>query len=138
MREWTISDLIPQRNPIVMVDKLCSASPAGATTSLFISSTNMFCHQGHIAEAGIIEHMAQSASAMAGYNCKVAGKPAPVGFIGEVKKFTLNFLPKIEETMETTINVVSEAMGITLISASTSVGGVVAASCQMKIFIREE
>lgn len=98
----------------------------------------MFCHQGHIAEAGIIEHMAQSASAMAGYNCMVAGKPAPVGFIGEVKKFTLNFLPKIEETMETTINVVSEAMGITLITASTSVGGEVAATCQMKIFIREE
>ena len=61
-----------------------------------------------------------------------------VGFIGEVKKFTLNFLPKIEETMETTISVVSEAMGITLINASTSVGGEVAATCQMKIFIREE
>lgn len=138
MKEWRISDLIPQRHPIVMVDKLCSASAQDATTCLFISGSNMFCHHGHIAEAGIIEHMAQSASAMAGYNCRAAGKPAPVGFIGEVKKFTLNFLPKIEETMETTIKVVSEAMGITLINATTCVDGQVAASCQMKIFIREE
>lgn len=122
----------------MMVDKLCSASVQGATTSLSIDADNMFCHEGHINESGIIEHMAQSASAMAGYNCRVAGKPAPVGFIGEVKKFTLNFLPKIDETMETTITVVSEAMGVTLINASTSVGGEVAASCQMKIFIREE
>ena len=119
-----------------MVDKLCSASPAGATTSLFISSTNMFCHQGHIAEAGIIEHMAQSASAMAGYNCKVAGKPAPVGFIGEVKKFTLNFLPKIEETIKTSVKIVSDSKGSALINATATVGGEVAATCMMKFFIK--
>lgn len=122
----------------MMVNKLCSASAEGATTSLFIDADNMFCHEEHINESGIIEHMAQSASAMAGYNCKIAGKPAPVGFIGEVKKFTLNFLPKVGETMETTIKVVSEAMGITLINATTTVGGETAATCQMKIFIREE
>ncbi|MBE6227100.1 MAG: hydroxymyristoyl-ACP dehydratase [Bacteroidales bacterium] len=138
MREWTIKDLIPQRQPIMMVDKLCSASAEDATTSLFLKEDNMFCHNGCIAEAGIIEHMAQSASAMAGYNCKAAGKPAPVGFIGEVKKFTLNFLPQAGSTLSTTIKVVSEAMGITLINAATSVNGEVAATCQMKIFIRED
>ncbi len=121
-----------------MVDKLCSASAEDATTSLFFGEENMFCHNGHIAEAGIIEHMAQSASAMAGYNCRVAGKPAPVGFIGEVKKFSVNFLPEVGSTLETTIKIISEAMGITLISATTSVGGNIAASCQMKIFIRED
>lgn len=138
MKEWRISELIPQRHPIVMVDKLCSASVEGATTSLFFGGDNMFCHNGHIAEAGIIEHMAQSASAMAGYNCKVAGKPAPVGFIGEVKKFTVIFLPEVGSTLNTTVKVVSEAMGITLINAVTCVAGQTAATCQMKIFIREE
>ena len=53
-----------------------------------------------------------------------------------MKKFTLNFLPKVGDTLSTEIKVVSEAMGITLISAGTSVNGEVAATCQMKIFIR--
>ena len=73
---------------------------------------------------------------MEGYKYKSQGKEAPVGFIGEVKKFTLNFLPKVGDTLSTEIKVVSEAMGITLISAGTSVNGEVAATCQMKIFIR--
>ncbi|MBR7157184.1 MAG: beta-hydroxyacyl-ACP dehydratase [Bacteroidales bacterium] len=136
MKEWIISDLIPQRKPIVMVDKLCSASAEGATTLLSIKEDNMFRHGDVMCEAGIIEHMAQSASAMEGYKYKSEGKEAPVGFIGEVKKFTLNFLPKVGDTLSTEIKVVSEAMGITLISAQSSVGDEVAATCQMKIFVR--
>jgi predicted hotdog family 3-hydroxylacyl-ACP dehydratase len=136
MREWTISDLIPQREPIMMVDKLCSASDEGATTLLSVRDDNMFLDGEKMCEAGIIEHMAQSASAMEGYKYKSQGKEAPVGFIGEVKKFTLNFMPKIGDTISTEIRVVSEAMGITLINAQSSVDGEVAATCQMKIFIR--
>jgi len=136
MREWTISDLIPQRKPIMMVDKLCSASDEGATTLLSVRDDNMFLDREKMCEAGIIEHMAQSASAMEGYKYKSQGKEAPVGFIGEVKKFTLNFMPKIGDTISTEIRVVSEAMGITLINAQSSVNGEVAATCQMKIFIR--
>jgi len=136
MREWTISDLIPQRKPIMMVDKLCSASDEGATTLLSVRDDNMFLDGEKMCEAGIIEHMAQSASAMEGYKYKSQGKEAPVGFIGEVKKFTLNFMPKIGDTISTEIRVVSEAMGITLINAQSSVDGDVAATCQMKIFIR--
>ena len=136
MREWTISDLIPQRKPIMMVDKLCSASDEGATTLLSVRDDNMFLDGEKMCEAGITEHMAQSASAMEGYKYKSQGKEAPVGFIGEVKKFTLNFMPKIGDTISTEIRVVSEAMGITLINAQSSVDGEVAATCQMKIFIR--
>lgn len=136
MREWTISDLIPQRKPIMMVDKLCSASDEGATTLLSVRDDNMFLDGEKMCEAGIIEHMAQSASAMEGYKYKSQGKEAPVGFIGEVKKFTLNFMPKIGDTISTEIRVVSEAMGITLTNAQSSVDGEVAATCQMKIFIR--
>ncbi len=120
----------------MMVDKLCSASAEGATTLLSVREDNMFLNGERMCEAGIIEHMAQSASAMEGYKYKSQGKEAPVGFIGEVKKFTLNFLPKVGDTLSTEIKVVSEAMGITLISAGTSVNGEVAATCQMKIFIR--
>lgn len=120
----------------MMVDKLCSASDEGATTLLSVRDDNMFLDGEKMCEAGIIEHMAQSASAMEGYKYKSQGKEAPVGFIGEVKKFTLNFMPKIGDTISTEIRVVSEAMGITLINAQSSVDGEVAATCQMKIFIR--
>jgi predicted hotdog family 3-hydroxylacyl-ACP dehydratase len=37
--------------------------------------------------SGFDEHIAQSASAFAGHTAKKNGKPVPIGFIGEVKKF---------------------------------------------------
>ena len=132
-----IKQLIPQRDPIIMVDTFIRADETGADTSLTIKPGNIFCDNNMFLEPGIIEHIAQSASAYAGYKAALKNEPAPVGFIGEVKKFKSNFCPNTGDTLHTSIRIMSEAMSVSLLKAETTVNGEIAATCHMKIFRKE-
>lgn len=133
-----IKELIPQRAPIMMVDTFYKADETDCETGLTVLSDNIFCENGDLLEPGMIEHVAQSASAHAGYKEKLKGTEAPpVGYIGEIKKFKLLRRPKVGEEMRTFIHTVSEVMNVSLIKTETKVGEESIATCQMKIFIRE-
>ena len=133
-----IKEFILQREPIVMVDALYNATETGCMTGLTILPDNLFCDGGFFTEPGLIEHIAQSASVFAGYNAKHKNKPAPVGFIGEVKKYETFELPKVGDELITSIHILSEVMNITLLSAEIKAGSRIVAACQMKISIKEE
>ena len=130
--------LIPQRNPIVMVDTFFCADEESAETGLHVQSDNIFCEGGFLREPGMIEHVAQSAAAFAGYVPFTKGESPKLGFIGDVKKFRIVRLPKVGEFLYTRLRVLGEAAGVTLISAETKSGEEVLATCQMKIFIKED
>ena len=133
-----IKELIPQRDPIMMVDTFFEADETSCTTGLTIKSDNIFCEDGELIEPGLIEHIAQSASAFAGYKEKLKNAPTPpIGYIGEVKKFKLIRRPKIGERITTHIQTVSEIMNVSLIKTEAKAGEETLATCQMKIFIKE-
>ncbi len=130
-----IRELIPQRPPILLVDGLESVEGDTAVSTLTVRADNCFTDEdGLLAEAGVVEHIAQSASALAGYKAVQAGATAPpVGYIGEVKKFRLHRLPRMGEVLRTTVNFGTEVEGVTLLSAETRAGEELIASTQMKI-----
>ena len=66
--------LIPQRNPIVMVDTFFCADEESAETGLHVQSGNLFCEGDNLREPGMIEHVAQSAAAFAGYEPYMIGR----------------------------------------------------------------
>lgn len=131
-----IKELIPQREPIIMLDTFCGATESEADTGLVVSDDNLFCNDGYLMEPGLVEHIAQSASAFAGYKAKAANKPTPVGYIAEVKKFRIHFLPHAGDCLRTHIRIHSEVLGVSLLTAETKVEEEVVAWCQMKIFIK--
>ncbi|MDR3251933.1 MAG: hydroxymyristoyl-ACP dehydratase [Tannerella sp.] len=131
-----IRDLIPQRAPMIMIDAFYGATESDADTGLTVSGDNLFCDGGRFTEPGLIEHIAQSASAFAGYNARAKNEPAPLGMIGEVKKFRINFLPAVGDELRTHIHILSEILGVSLLAAETIVNGEIAARCNMKIFIK--
>ena len=135
-----IKNLIPQRSPIMMVDELLEAHDDIARTSLNIRDDNFFLESdGAIAEPGVIEHIAQSASAFAGYNAMQAGATEPpVGYIGEVKRFRLNRRPVKGETLVTTITMGPTVTGVTIITGETVSGEETIATTQMKIYVAGE
>ena len=133
-----IKELIPQRCPMIMVDTFYGATESEADTGLKVLDDNLFCSDGLFVEPGLVEHIAQSASAFAGYQAKVKNKPVPIGFIGEVKKFRINFLPRMGDELRTHIRIISEVLGVSLLNAETKVDGEIAAQCQMKIFIKPD
>ncbi|WP_455640604.1 beta-hydroxyacyl-ACP dehydratase [Parabacteroides sp.] len=138
MKGEDIKRLIPQRDPILMVDKLLEADGEKALTSLIVRSDNYFIGEdGKLEESGLIEHIAQSASAFAGYMAigKGATEP-PVGYIGEIRKFSCYHRPRVGDELVTTITIGAEVSGVTSISGESRVQGELMAETQMKIYIR--
>ena len=58
-----IKSLIPQREPIIMIDKIVSHSDEKTSTSLTIKETNIFVEENIFQSSGLIEHIAQSSAA---------------------------------------------------------------------------
>lgn len=137
MTREDILTLIPQRDPILMVDELLEAAPDGETATLTVRPGNYFLGEdGRMEETGLLEHIAQSASAVAGHHALAAGATAPpVGYIGEIKKFHCHRLPQTGEELRTTVRLGPEAEGVTLLAAETRADGELVADTQMKIYI---
>ncbi|MBO7595379.1 MAG: hydroxymyristoyl-ACP dehydratase [Salinivirgaceae bacterium] len=130
-----IAKLIPQRPPIVMVSHFFGATETEAETGLEISAGNIFCKNNKLTEPGLIEHIAQSAAAFAGFNAIGAGQKVVLGYIGEIKKLTINSLPQVGKMIETRIGIVSEVMNVLLMSARSTVDGQTVAECSIKLFM---
>ena len=133
-----IYQLIPQRPPIVMVDVVWSADETGAETGLTIKEDNIFVQNGLFREPGLIEHIAQSAAAFAGYGTFTRGEAPKLGYIGEIKECVFHELPTVGSELRTTLRLITAVTGISLISAQTTCNGQPAVECQMKIFIKDE
>lgn len=131
-------DIIPQRPPIVMVDRFFGMNEKGSYTGLKVESSNLFCTGGYLDECGITEHIAQSAAVRIGYIYSCRGETIPVGFIGSVNKMNYIALPKVGDDLYTAIRVEQEIFDITLISATVQVNGKTVAEGQLKIFLKKD
>lgn len=134
-REEEIFKLMPQRDPIVMVDKVHAAEGDTIRTGLTVKPSNYFMEEdGRMAEPGLIEHIAQSANALLGHKALLAGNPLPQGFIAEVKKFHCYARPALGDELTTTVTFNDEINGITLMAGETWCGDVRIADTQMKLY----
>lgn len=131
-----ISEYIPQAHPMVMIDSLDLCEGNTTKTSLSIEASNIFVKNGILHEPGIIENIAQTAAAKAGYEVKKHGAEPLLGFIGAVKDLKIFDFPKVGETLKTTVTIKTEVMGVTLINGSSECSGNRIAECEMKIFIQ--
>ena len=133
-RDIDILELLPQRPPFVMVDHLTDYSETQTTCELTIRKDNVFCENGELAAAGLIEHIAQTCAARLGYYNKYVLKVGVrLGFIGEVKDLEIVRLPREGETLSTTIVVMQEIFDVTLVNAEVRVGTEVIATTRLKI-----
>ncbi|MDL2256495.1 hydroxymyristoyl-ACP dehydratase [Parabacteroides sp. OttesenSCG-928-G06] len=130
--------LIPQRAPIVMVDRFYGIDAEGSYTGLQIEASNMFCNEGLFDECGITEHIAQSAAARIGYIYIQKGEAVPIGFIGSIDKMHYHVKAKEGDLLQTTIRIEQEVFDITMISAQVHVAEELIAEGQMKIFLKHE
>lgn len=128
-------ELIPQREPMVMINTL-SRSESEFFTTLTVKSDNLFCENGHLSECGLAENMAQSAAAREGFICHAEGKEIPLGMIGAIEKARFFRLPLSGETITTYIEPVEEIFNIVLLSAVVKAGEEVVAEGKLKIYLK--
>lgn len=130
-----ILDLIPQRPPVVMVDKFIGINGNISETCFLIHENNIFVNNGIFSECGLIEHIAQSAAARMGFIYKSRNQPVPIGYIGSVNDFVITHNPRVGDEISTTIEIIQDIFKITLIQAYCYVNENKIASCRMKIFL---
>ncbi len=131
-----IEALIPQRYPFVMVDGLTFSSGTTTRTTLQVRSDNIFVRDGGFTEPGLLENIAQTAAARAGYEAKKENAPVQVGYIGAVKNFEVFALPRVGDVLETEIEIYNQVFDVSVIKGIISCEGQVIARCEMKIFIK--
>lgn len=134
---FSIEELIPQRAPIVMVDRLTSIEEGVSYTELEVRADNLFVERGVLSECGLIEHIAQSAAARIGYLFRMRGEAVPIGYIGSVNQFALGRLPRVGERLTTSIRVLQEVYQVSLVETEVRSGDEVVASSRMKIFLEQ-
>ncbi len=132
-----IESLIPQRPPFVMIDTLISFNEQSTITGFVVREDNIFVENGIFKEPGLVENIAQTAAARAGYISKKEDKPVEVGYIGSVNNLQVFALPKTGDELITEITIENQIFNVTLISGSITCNGQLVAQCNMKIFINK-
>ena len=133
-----IKRLIPQRKPFIMVDGFEGSDDNSAVTTLSVCPNNYFIlPDDTLSETGLIEHLAQSCSALAGYQVLSQGlEDPPVGLIGEVKRFNCLRRPRVGERIRSTITFGMTFGNVTVATGQAFVDEEMIADIKLKIFIQ--
>lgn len=131
--EIEITDLIPQRQPIQMIDRLISVSEKRAQAGLFIREDNIFAENGLLSESALVEFIAQTAAAFTGYNNIINQSQVKEGYIGAVKNLVIYELPGVLTEIRSEIEVTNEIVGFTIINGKVFSESKLLAECEMRI-----
>lgn len=132
-----ILQFIPQRHPFVMVNALLHADEKTATTNFIVTADNIFCEHGKFSEAGLLENIAQTVAAGAGYKEKLEGKQISGGYIAAVKNFEVFCLPQINDVITTEVTVIGKLFNVTVIHGKVYLKDKLIAECEIKIFANQ-
>lgn len=131
-----VESLIPQKSPFVMVGEVSEYSENHVISGFTITENNIFVCDGIFQASGLIEHQAQSVALHTGYQYFLLGKKSPTGYIGAIKSFETDTLPKIGDHLVTEATILNEMLGVTLVEIITKVNDTVIAKSQMKTVVK--
>src|ERR1700744_6482433 len=98
-----MTDLIPQRPPFVLIDRFVYGEDLH---SLFtVPGDHLLVEDGRLSEAGLVENIAQTAAARAGYLCRLEGREVPLGYIGAVQRLAVFERPPVGAVHRTSVTV---------------------------------
>ncbi|MBQ6084602.1 MAG: pseudouridylate synthase [Bacteroidales bacterium] len=137
IEDITLNELLPQRPPFVMIDRLLSCDEVFALTELTIRKDNIFVEDKRLTSSGLIENIAQTCAARIGYLNLNAGGTVKIGVIGAISNLDIVRTPKVGEKLETTIELISEVFQMTLVEAVIRINGDEIVRANMKIALTD-
>ena len=134
-----ILDILPQREPFVMIGSLVHFDMKRTVTKTPISEGNIFVDNGTFTATGLMENVAQTCAARIGYiNKYILKKGIQIGVIGSIRNFEINRLPNVGEIITTTIDVRDEIFGMILADCKVMLGEKVVATTEIKIAVTDK
>ena len=135
----SVSEILPQREPFLFVDRLVHYDERETVTEFRIAADHLLVADGYLTAPGILENMAQSSAARIGYLCRyILHVPVRIGYIGAIKKFRVYRLPTVGETLTTTILFREDVFGISLVDAVVCIGDERIAEAALKTALGEK
>ena len=126
---------IPQRPPFVMVDRLVLVTDTDTISELVVKDQNLFCEEGHFFESGLIENIAQTVAAGAGYRSLQKGEAPTIGMIGSIKRLSITKRPQTGNNLLTTVKIITELGNAVVVAGEVKVDDEIIATCQLNIFL---
>lgn len=131
-------EYIPQRPPMRLLDALWQASEQTAISSWLVPADSVFCWNGQLQAVALIENIAQTAAAHAGYWARQRQESPAVGFIGAVKDFQVHRLPRAGEELRTALQVGDNVLNFSLVKGIVFIGTERIAEAELKIFLQTD
>lgn len=134
-----IQGILPQREPFILVSRLLHYDELLTKTQFDITFDNIFCCDRELVVSGLIENIAQTCAARIGYiNKYILHRDINIGVIGAVRNMTVHQLPQVGSTIETSVEVLNSAFGLTLAHGEIRMlDGTLIAEGEMKIALSE-
>ncbi len=128
---------IPQKPPMVMVDRIIGIIGKKTVTTFLIRDDNVFLEDGFFREPGLIENIAQSAAAGIASVTLNADEEPKTGFIGAIRELKIFKLPKSGDEIRTTVTVTHEILNATVVAGQIILHDELIAECELRIFLEK-
>lgn len=139
LRSIDVHELLPQQEPFVMISRLTQFDMFRTVTETTITENNIFVDNGCFTASGLIENIAQTCAARIGYvNKYILKKGIQIGFIGAIRNLQIHDLPKVNDTITTTVDVQEEIFGMTLANSTVQLGKNFLLTGELKIALKKD
>lgn len=134
LRHIDVLELLPQRPPFIMIDRLVHFDKIVTTTEMTVRADNLFTEGSVLNPCALVENIAQTCAVRMGYiNHYINKENVKLGFIGSIKNLCVMRPVRVGELLVTTIEVVEEVMQLTLVNATVKIGDETIVTAEMKI-----
>ncbi|WP_292010139.1 ABC transporter permease [Chryseobacterium sp.] len=139
MQKINIHNFLPHREPMLMADYILELTKEKVITSFEIKHDNIFLNRGKLAEAGLIENLAQTCSSIFGQSFfeNQEADTKVIGFITNIKKIEIFSLPKVGETIISKASLLSQYENICNIFCETFSNDNLLIRAEINLFIQE-
>lgn len=134
----TVGELLPQRPPFIMIDRLCACDEKSASAQLQVRPDNLFVEEGLFPATGMLECIAQTCAARIGFLTLQGGGNVKIGVIGSISNLNIIRTPRVGESMNISIIIKEEVFNITLVEAAITVNGEEICNGVMKIALTDK
>ncbi|MCH2490160.1 MAG: hypothetical protein MK211_08430 [Flavobacteriales bacterium] len=133
-----MEQLLPHRDPMVLVDTLVEHSEDRALVQLTVMSSTLFVSEGKLVASGLIEHMAQAAALHAGYSKYQQNLPTQEGYIAAIKEVEITKVPEVGDRIATEVQLTFSAAELSQVQVTSRVGDNVFAAATMTVITKKQ
>jgi predicted hotdog family 3-hydroxylacyl-ACP dehydratase len=131
-----IERLLPQRPPMLLLDRLLSCTPSEGTADTLISPGNLFrLPDDTLHAAAFFELMAQAYAAVHGYQNTLAGKPVSIGYLAGITRAVVHGVARVGDRLLVTVRQTAVVQTFIRAEARISRNGETLAEGELTLFV---